>query len=97
VEAQDSQTPMAMAIGDSLRGNTAQGEQMAQRSYLNMAAFRNCIHEISDQELIGFGRVCRSLAYSTHAVHTASFDSTCAAHFSACKQEWKRRHARAAS
>jgi hypothetical protein len=70
---------------------------MTQRSYLNVATFRNCIHAMSDQELIGFGRVCRSLAHSRHAVHTVRFDSICNAQFNECKQEWKRRHARAAS
>ena len=65
---------------------------MTQHSYLNLAAFRNCIHAMSDPELIGFGRVCRSLAGSRRAVHTVGFDAICSAQFNECKREWKRRH-----
>jgi hypothetical protein len=64
---------------------------MAQRTYLNLATFRNCIQAMSDRELIGFGRVCRKLADSRHMAHTARLDAICTAQFHECKQEWNRR------
>jgi hypothetical protein len=88
---------MAIALGSFVQARRWQGEEMSQRSYLNVAAFRNCIHAMTDPELIGFGRVCRSLKHSSHTAHTARFESICNTQFHECKQEWKRRHSRDAS
>jgi hypothetical protein len=56
-----------------------------QFSRSKLGEFRKCIHTMTDSQLVGIGRICRSLSQN-------SFTNQ----FAECKQEWNVRHPRTA-
>jgi hypothetical protein len=52
----------------------------------NLVKFRKCIRSMTDGQLVGLGKTCKSLSNNVFQTQ-----------FAACKTEWNRRHKRAAA
>jgi hypothetical protein len=57
-----------------------------QFSRSKLGEFRKCIHTMTDSQLVGIGRICRSLPQNSSKNQ-----------FAECKREWNVRHPRSAA
>jgi hypothetical protein len=59
---------------------------------LNVRRFRKCIHAMTDQQLVGFGRACRSLCVHANSDGERPSEAIYRSQFEQCREEWSLRH-----